>query len=77
VATKIPQSGVSWVNDNGVSGYNVPTHDPQALAAAIEQICGDPDIYMQFSAGAMERFETHFTSREMIDKIVKIYEKKM
>ena len=77
VATMIPHSGVSWVNDNGVSGYNVHPHDPKALAAAIQQICDDPDTYMQFSAGAMERFETVFTSREMIDKIIKIYENKM
>ena len=77
VATLIPQSGVSWVNDNGVSGYNVHPHDPKGLAAAIEQICEDPDVYMQFSAGAMERFETLFTTREMIEKIIKIYEKKM
>ena len=77
VATIIPRSGVSWVNDNGVSGYNVHPHDPKALAAAIMQICDDPDTYMQFSAGAMERFETLFTSREMIDKIIKIYENKM
>jgi len=77
VATMIPHSGVSWVNDNGVSGYNVHPHDPKGLAAAIQQICDDPDTYMQFSAGAMERFETVFTSREMIDKIIKIYEDKM
>ena len=77
VATIIPHSGVSWVNDNGVSGYNVHPHDPKGLAAAIQQICDDPDTYLQFSAGAMERFETVFTSREMIDKIVKIYENKM
>jgi len=77
VATMIPHSGVSWVNENGVSGYNVHPHDSKALAAAIEKICEDPDIYMQFSAAAMERFETLFTSREMIDKIIKIYENKM
>ena len=77
VATIIPHSGVSWVNDNGVSGLNVHPHDPKALAAAIQQICDDPDIYLQFSAGAMERFENLFTSREMIDKIIKIYEDKM
>lgn len=77
VATIIPHSGVSWVNDNGVSGLNVHPHDPKALAAAIQQICDDPDVYLQFSAGAMERFENLFTSREMIDKIIKIYEDKM
>ena len=77
MATLIPHSGVSWVNENGMSGLNVRPHDYQGLAAAIAQICDDPDIYLQFSAGAMERFETLFTAREMIDKIIKIYENKM
>ena len=77
VATMIPESGVSWVNTNGLSGYNVPPHNPRAMAEAITKICADTDTYMQFCAGAMERFETAFTSREMIDKTLKIYEKKI
>lgn len=76
VATTIPQSGVSWVNQDGFSGLNVPPGDPRALADAIQAICSDPDVYMQFAAGAMERFETYFTSRVMIDKIIHIYENK-
>jgi len=77
VATTIPQSGVSWVNQDGVSGLNVAPGDPKAMAEAIKAICTDPDVYLQYAAGAMERFETFFTSRLMIDKIVKIYESKM
>lgn len=76
VATTIPQSGVSWVNQDGVSGLNVPPGDPEAIARAIVTICSDPDVYLQFAAGAMERFETYFTSRVMIDKIINIYESK-
>ena len=76
VATTIPQSGVSWVNQDGVSGLNVPPGDPKAMADAINTICSDPDVYMQFAAGAMERFETYFTSRVMIDKLINIYESK-
>ena len=77
VATQIPGSGVSWVNVNGLSGYDVQPHDSKGMAEAIQKICSDPDTYMQFSAGALERFETAFTSREMIDKILKIYENKI
>ena len=77
VATTIPQSGVSWVNQDGVSGLNVPPGDPKALADAINTICSDPVVYMQFAAGAMERFETLFTSRAMIDIVIKIYENKL
>lgn len=77
VATLIPESGVSWVNTNGLSGYNVPPHNPKAMAEAITMICDNMDTYLQFCAGAMERFETAFTSREMIDKILKVYENKI
>ena len=76
VATWIPQSGVAWVNKDGESGHNVYPHDPRSLAIAIDRICHDPDTYMRYSANALERYEDMFTSREMIDKIIKIYENK-
>jgi len=74
VATLIPHSGVSWVNREGVSGLTVQPGPPVALAEAIQRICRDPDRYLQFSAGAMERYEDLFTSRKMIDKMIKVYE---
>ena len=76
VATWIPQSGVAWVNKDGESGHNVYPHDPRSLAIAIDRICHDPDTYLRYSANALERYEDMFTSREMIDKIIKIYENK-
>ncbi|MCR5351566.1 MAG: glycosyltransferase [Bacteroidales bacterium] len=74
VATQIPQSGVSWVNREGVSGLNVPPGNSLAMAEAIRRICRDPDDYLRFSAGAMERYEELFTSRRMIEKTIKVYE---
>ncbi len=74
VATQIPQSGVSWVNREGVSGLNVPPGNSLAMSEAIRRICRDPDDYLQFAAGAMERYEELFTSRRMIDKVIKVYE---
>jgi len=74
VATTIPGSGVSWVNENGFSGLNVPPKDPKALASAITAVCSDEDTYLRFRAGAMERFENCFTSRIMIDRIMHLYE---
>lgn len=77
VATTIPGSGVSWVNENGFSGLNVPPRDPRSLAGAIQSICQDENVYRRFSAGAMERFERIFTSRIMIDRIIRVYENKI
>lgn len=76
VATRIPHSGVSWVNQDGVSGLNVPPDDPKNLAFAIKRICDTETGYQQFSAGAMERYVDIFTSRQMIDKIINVYESK-
>ena len=73
IATKIPQSGVSWVNADGVSGLNVPVKDAEALADAIRRICTDETLHRKFSEGAKNRFETRFTLDGMIEKTIKIY----
>lgn len=74
VATTIPGSGVSWVNEHGVSGLNVAPQDAEAMAAAIVQICADEANYRHYAAGAKARFEACFTFSGMIDKIVVLYE---
>ena len=71
VATKIPESGVSWVNLDGVSGLNVEPGDPKAIADAVEGILRD---YDRFSEGAAKRFRENFTEDKMIERIVRIYE---
>ena len=73
VATTIPGSGVSWVNENGFSGLNVPPMNPPAIAKAIQVICSNPDTYQRFSDGALERYATCFTSAIMIDRTISIY----
>lgn len=74
VATKIPASGVSWVNEDGVSGVNVPVCDSQALARAIVHICEDEKRYQKFCEDARSRYETLFTYGAMISGCKKIYE---
>ena len=64
VATRIPQSGVSWVNEDGVSGLNVEPGDSKALADAIRNLC----------TLAKNRFETVFRHEKMIEKIQVLYE---
>ena len=74
VATHIPESGVDWVNEDGVSGLNVAPRDPQALARAILAVTSDGEAYGRFCDGARRRFEGMFTYDGMIDKCLKIYE---
>ena len=76
VATKIPESGVSWVNEDGISGLNVEPEDPKALAEAIQAICEDKEKYGIFSQGARERFKTLYQFDKMIKKIITVYENK-
>jgi deoxyribose-phosphate aldolase len=38
IATKIPGSGVAWVNEHGVSGLNVTPQKPEEIATAIKKI---------------------------------------
>ena len=74
VATKIPESGVSWVNAHGESGLNVEPKDSKALAEAIISICSEENVYQQYSLGAKNRFFATFVISNMIDKILDIYE---
>ncbi len=71
VATKIPGSGVSWVNEDGLSGRNAAPGDPVQMAAAIEDVA---EHYRDFSKGARARFEELFCEEKMINSILKIYE---
>jgi rhamnosyl/mannosyltransferase len=73
VATCIEGSGVSWVNANGVSGYNVESQNAEALAGAIRKLLSDPQQYADFSARARDRYERMFTQEIMIDNCLKLY----
>ena len=75
VATKIPGSGVAWVNEDGVSGLNVNPGDPQAIAEAILAITKDEITRRSFSEGASRRFENLFKEELMINKTKELYEK--
>ncbi len=73
VATKIPDSGVAWVNKHGVSGLNVAPGNPRALADAVLQIVADDATYANFCKNAREHFRSHFTIDAMIEKCMAYY----
>lgn len=70
VSTRIPGSGVAWVNKDYESGLTVPVCNPEALADAIEKVCSNATFY---SAGARKRFDEMFTFRKMISGCLEIY----
>ena len=71
VATRIPGSGASWVNEEGVSGLNAEPSDARSLADAI---LGVEEKERQFSEGAVHRFGKLFSKGKMINKIITTYE---
>ena len=73
VATRIPGSGVSWVNADGISGLNVPVEDPAALASAIMEVCSQK--HAQLCEGALDRYTSTFTSEAMLDRCKAMYER--
>lgn len=73
VATNIPESGVPWVNEHGVSGLNVEPQNPEALASAITKIISDPELYARLSEGAKERFHKFFTKETMVNSAKELY----
>ena len=72
VATRIPHSGVSWVNEDRVSGRNVTPGKPEEYAAAIQEVLSN---YEKFGESAYLRYLNCFTRKQMIDKILQLYEK--
>lgn len=74
VATRIPGSGVSWVNKDGMSGINVPVEDARAIADAILAVASDPETYSRFCEGARRRYEACFTFGGMVNGCKVIYD---
>lgn len=75
VATDIIGSGVPWVNKHRLSGINVRTKDPIALAGAINELLHNLDVAKRLGANGRKRFETMFTQKSMVDSILKLYRK--
>lgn len=73
VATKIPGSGVSWVNAHKESGINVEPKDSEALAEAFRHILEDEETYDVYSEQAYQRYHDMFTKSKMIEKCIGIY----
>lgn len=73
VATRIPESGVSWVNEHGVSGLNAEIEDARSLADAILEITANCDNFASYSANALKRYRSLFTLDAMIDNVLDLY----
>jgi glycosyltransferase involved in cell wall biosynthesis len=73
VATNIPGSGVSWVNQHCITGLNVPIGDAKALANACNDILSSVEMRLEFSRNARSRYLAEFTEAASINRIMKVY----
>ena len=74
VSTKIPNSGVDWVNQNMVSGITVQIRDAKAISSAVNLILNDKNLYSNLSVGSFKRFNANFTQVHMSNSIKILYE---
>ncbi|WP_420266970.1 glycosyltransferase [Candidatus Magnetominusculus dajiuhuensis] len=72
VTTNIP-TGVSWVNQDGLTGLVVNPGNAGQLAEAIQTISTDERLYHFFSGNCRKRYQSFFSQDKMIDTIVSLY----
>ncbi|HHD73167.1 MAG TPA: glycosyltransferase [Epsilonproteobacteria bacterium] len=75
VSSKIDESGMVWVNQDHITGLQVPPRSPEALAKALEQIGENPELYQKFSDNGRRRYHDIFTRKTMIDALNRLYQK--
>ena len=66
-------NGVSWVNQDGVTGLVVPPADPGALAAALRRLQDSPELRSKLGAQARERAFAIFTREAMARATLQVY----
>jgi rhamnosyl/mannosyltransferase len=72
VSTRI-ESGVPWVNQDGVTGLTVPPGDSDALRNAINRIVETPALRQRMGQAARQRFEREFTRDRMVEETTGLY----
>lgn len=74
VATDIAGSGVPWVNQQGISGINVPIRAPIALAHACNLILSSPVQRERLAVGARQRYLNEFTEEVSVSRMLDVYD---
>jgi rhamnosyl/mannosyltransferase len=73
ISTDVP-SGVSWVNQDGLTGLVVRAGDPDALRAAIDRLIADPALRAKLGAGGRARVDEEFTLGRLRERLRLLYE---
>lgn len=68
------ETGVPYVNRNGVTGFVVPPRDSWALAGAINRLLEDENLRNRMGIEGRQRVEREFTKERMAQETLKLYE---
>jgi glycosyltransferase involved in cell wall biosynthesis len=73
VASRV--GGIPEAVEDGVSGLLVPPRDPEALAAAIVTVLGDPDLGRRLTEAGLARVEARFSTDTLVEGTMGVYER--
>lgn len=65
--------GMNEIVTDGSSGRLVPAGDSRALAGAIDEICGSPELGRRFSTQARADLGTRFSTNNMLGRLRSLY----
>jgi glycosyltransferase involved in cell wall biosynthesis len=71
VATAV--GGLVDVLDGGRAGVLVPPDDPEALAAAVQELLDNPEKSARLATAGRERAASHYTVEHMVDGVEAVY----
>ena len=71
VASRV--GGIPDVVVDGETGVLVPPGEPEALAAAVSALCGDPERAARFGAAGRRRVEAEFSWERIAERTLAVY----
>jgi len=71
VASRV--GGIPEVVVDGETGVLVPPAEPEALAAAVRALCGDPERAARFGAAGRRRVEVEFSWERIAERTLAVY----
>src|SRR5262245_3788885 len=72
VSTRL--AGIPELVVDGETGMLISAGDSTALAQALEQLLGDPDLRLRFGNAGRARIEQHFRIEETVAPLIKLFE---
>jgi glycosyltransferase involved in cell wall biosynthesis len=73
VSTRILHSGVSWVNENHITGLQVPPSCPSMLANALDQILSDKSLQKILGLNSRQRYVQLFSDKKFQQSFLALY----